>query len=315
MKSHARGDLTTTLIGEREAAPETSTAREWLLIAMSGANVGKIYPLSKTQPLIVLGRGDDVDVQILDGEISRRHAAIRFDATKDSFIVCDLGSRNGTHVNGKMSEGDTIIAVGDKLRLGAHAVLRVSSDGETESAYAKQMYQAALRDPLTGAFNRRYLDERLESELAFSKRHRDPLALLLLDLDRFKAINDGHGHQAGDAVLVHFCAILAQQVRTEDVVARYGGEEFAVVCRQTDEVRAAILGERLRAAVAASPAKLAEKEIAFTVSIGIAGHPCEGLDTVSQLIDSADAALYQAKRSGRNQVCLASRLSGRPTKD
>jgi diguanylate cyclase (GGDEF)-like protein len=300
---------TLTAAERRSDGPESSLAREWMLIAMSGDNVGKIYTISKQKPLIILGRGDNVDVQILDGEISRRHAAIRYDAKSDTFLIADLNSRNGTHVNGKSCESEQSITVGDKIRLGNHAVLRVSNGAETEAAYAKQMYQAVLRDGLTQAFNRRYLDERLESELAFGKRHGEPVSLLLLDIDHFKRVNDTHGHQAGDAVLVHFCGIVQAQVRTEDVVARYGGEEFAVVCRQIDEERAAILGERLRVAIERAPLVLPDKQIPVTVSIGIACAPRPGVETVAQLVERTDEALYEAKRQGRNRVVLSSHLA------
>jgi two-component system, cell cycle response regulator len=304
-KTGADDTATLTAIVVSEAAPESALLREWMLIAMSGASVGRIYPLSRQRPITVLGREDMVDVVIVDAEISRRHAAIRYDAAAGTFHLNDLDSRNGTWLNGERCHTEMRLSVGDKIRLGASAVLRVSHAAEAEAAYAKQMYQAVLRDALTGAFNRRYLDERLESELAFCKRHRIPLSVLFLDLDHFKAVNDTHGHSAGDAALVHVCAILQKQVRSEDVVGRYGGEEFAVVCRQTDEARAAVLGERLRFAVEKGRLALPNGELALTVSVGIAGIPRDGIDTVQKLVDAADDALYEAKRLGRNRVCIS----------
>ncbi len=308
-KPGADDTATLTAIGFGEAAPpESALVREWMLIAMSGASVGRIYSLSRQRPNTVVGRDDAADVVIVDAEISRRHAAIRYDPETGTFHLSDLQSRNGTWLNGERVGHEMRLAVGDKIRLGSAAVLRVSHAAETEASYAKQMYQAVLRDALTGAYNRRYLDERLATESAFCRRHREPLALLLLDLDHFKAVNDTYGHPAGDAALVQVCGVFQKMVRTEDVVGRYGGEEFAVVCRLTDEERAAVLAERLRAAVENTRIALPSGAIALTVSVGIAGIPRDGIDTVAKLVDAADDALYQAKRHGRNRVCLKSRL-------
>ncbi len=171
MSRRSRPELSETLVSLQKSAVTGATSADWLLIVMSGPHVGRIYPLGRTKPVVVIGRGDGLDIQILDGEISRKHAAIRFDAQRNEFLVSDLKSRNGTHVNDASCDVERPIHVGDKIRLGTHNVLRVSSGGEAEAVYAQRMYEAVLRDALTGAFNRRYLDERLESEVAFAKRH------------------------------------------------------------------------------------------------------------------------------------------------
>ena len=108
------------------------------------------------------------------------------------------------------------------------------------------MYHAALFDPLTNACNKRHLMDRLQAEISYARRHKTPLSLLMIDLDRFKLINDSHGHLAGDAVLATLGQIVSSALRVEDIFARYGGEEFAVLCRGTTADEALALAERLR---------------------------------------------------------------------
>ncbi len=297
---------------------DSARAREVLLIVMAGADVGKIFTLAQDKPLYLIGRDDNADIQILDGEISRRHAAVRFDARSNHYVVADLNSRNGTFLNGDKLSAEQPLKPTDKIRLGTQTVLRLSLGSETEAGYARKMYHVAQRDALTGAFNRRYLDERLESELAFAKRHDEPLSLLLLDLDHFKVVNDRYGHRAGDSVLSRFSKLVHEQVRTEDVVARYGGEEFAVVCRLTDEQNAIYLAERLRKTVENECFEHEGESIRITVSIGFAATSKGNVETVADLLEAADKALYVAKERGRNRwvaASLAPPSSGPPSDD
>jgi len=290
-------------------APASSRSQDdpgtLLLIALAGNDTGTIFALDE-RPFTLIGRDETAHVRISDGEISRRHAVIRFDPGRDRYVLCDLGSRNGSRVNDEpLINAERPINVGDKIHLGSQTVLRVSKSHETETKYAERMQQQALRDSLTGAFNRRYLDERLFGELAFAKRHKKPLTLLLIDIDLFKSINDSHGHQAGDHVLTQLCQLLVKEVRTEDVVARYGGEEFAVICRDTDEPNAAILAERLRAAVENDSYEFGDSPLEVTISVGVAGTLENKTTTASALFAAADRALYVAKDEGRNCVILA----------
>jgi two-component system cell cycle response regulator len=287
-------------------APESSDPDALLLIVMSGNNVGHIHQLDPNKMLTVIGREETAEVQVLDAEISRRHAAIRYEAASGRWLIDDLDSRNGTAVNGEpVTDAEVALQPSDKIRLGSATVLRLTKANEPEARYARKMYQVALRDGLTGAYNRRYLEERLASEMAFAKRHDSPLALLMLDIDHFKRINDDFGHQAGDAVLKQFCEILQEGVRTEDVVARYGGEEFSVLCRDSLETDALILAERLREAVESAEFAWNGKRIPVTVSIGVAGTQENAIADATALVAAGDAALYEAKDNGRNRVVLA----------
>ena len=291
--------------------PESGSPNALLLIVMSGNNVGHIHPLDPRKVLTVIGREESADVQVLDAEISRRHAAIRYDASAGQWLIGDLSSRNGTAVNGEsVTDEEVVLKPTDKIRLGSATVLRLTKANEPEARYARKMYQVALRDGLTGAYNRRYLEERLASEVAFAKRHDAPLALLMLDIDHFKRINDDFGHQAGDMVLKHFCEVLQEGVRTEDVVARYGGEEFSVLCRDTLEPAALILADRLRSAVESAEFVWNGKKISVTVSIGIAGTQENDISEATALVAAGDDALYRAKEAGRNRVVLAADKAG-----
>ena len=159
----------------------------------------------------------------------------------------------------------------------------------------------ASQDPLTGAANRRALMQALETELARASRQHTPLALLMVDIDHFKRVNDHYGHLAGDHVL-------RQRLRASDVLGRYGGEEFMVLLPGTDLHGAAQLAEQLRQAVQAAPCEWQGQRIAFTVSIGVAASADTQADpsrTSEALLQAADQALYRAKDDGRNRVALA----------
>lgn len=163
----------------------------------------------------------------------------------------------------------------------------------------------ALRDPLTGLFNRRYLEEQLGRELRRAERQGTSLGLLMLDLDHFKSVNDDHGHEVGDRVLGEVGRILLEAVRSEDVAARYGGEEFIVLLPDSGLEEAAWVAEKLRRAARSIRVRSGERTIAApTLSVGVAAYPACG-SCSEELHKAADRALYQAKRDGRDRVVVA----------
>lgn len=169
----------------------------------------------------------------------------------------------------------------------------------------ERLHDQANRDPLTGLYNRRYLDSTLERELARCKRDGDALALIMIDLDHFKKVNDNYGHQAGDKMLVTLGSMLSGMARAGDVACRYGGEEFLVIMptMPLDTVRAR--AEELRVSFGGTIVEFEDLKLQATISIGIAVYPEHGA-TADELIRSADGALYQAKRNGRNRVEVSS---------
>ena len=181
-------------------------------------------------------------------------------------------------------------------RLAAQAI-------ENARLYARTE-EMAVTDALTGLHNRRWLDGRLQEEVLRSQRFGKSLSVLMLDIDRFKRINDRHGHPVGDIVLRRLADVVTNQLREVDLAARYGGEEFVVMLPETDDAAAKQGAERIRRAVAGTSITLPDGgEISITVSIGVASYP--GCATgAKELIGRADQALYLAKQAGRNRVAL-----------
>lgn len=176
-----------------------------------------------------------------------------------------------------------------------------------------ELERMAVRDPLTGAYNRRYLEQRLDEEVHRARRYGQPLTVIVCDVDHFKQVNDTHGHATGDEVLRSVAMLIKRTIRRVDFLARFGGEEFVVVAPSTDAPGAATLAERLRAAIAAMPVLTtngsgAHVTVRMTASFGVVtfpGGPTHPSCTGHDLIAAADAALYRAKNNGRNRVEFA----------
>jgi diguanylate cyclase (GGDEF)-like protein len=279
-------------------APRAGGGPSAYLVVISGPSFGEMYKLKGERS--TLGRGERTDIRVLDDGVSREHAAIERDGGK--MVVVDLGSTNGTFCNGgRVTRHD--LTDGDKISIGATTILRFTYQDQVDEQYQKKLFESALRDGLTSTFNRRYFIDRLHTEIRFAVRHEKSLALLFVDIDHFKKINDTHGHLAGDAVLAAVARVMTETIRAEDVLARYGGEEFAVICREIDAEGARILGERLRAAVEEERFEHDGKVIPVTISVGAAVE--SKVDDAQAFIAAADAAMYEAKRGGRNRVCMA----------
>ena len=218
------------------------------LVVLSGSSVGEMYRLD--QERVLIGRGDKADLRLIDDGISREHAQIVRDGGQ--MFLEDLGSTNGTYRNGERVKREAL-AEGDKILVGSTTILKFSYQDRLDEMFQRQMSESALRDGLTHAFNKRYFNERIDSEFQYANRHRTPLSLVFIDIDHFKRINDVHGHQAGDAVLTQLATLLMSMLSEEEVFARYGGEEFAIVARGSTLEVGAALSEKIRAAVAGLP--------------------------------------------------------------
>jgi two-component system cell cycle response regulator len=163
--------------------------------------------------------------------------------------------------------------------------------------------ELAITDGLTGLFNRRYMETHLGTLVEQAAARGKPISVLVLDIDYFKAINDGHGHDAGDDVLREFALRIRKAIRNIDLACRYGGEEFVVVMPETDMAVATMVAERLRRRIASEPFAIrqAERNLEVTISIGIAALSSPA-DNAATILKRADQALYRAKRDGRNRV-------------
>ncbi|MGB7415952.1 MAG: diguanylate cyclase, partial [Thermosynechococcaceae cyanobacterium] len=167
----------------------------------------------------------------------------------------------------------------------------------------------ATVDGLTGVYNRREFNRWLHIEMEKAQRERQPMSLMMFDIDHFKKLNDNYGHQSGDIALQSVSALLKQNVRPGDIVARYGGEEFAVILPQASADEAAVIAERIRRAVANQSIEVVDHNIIqVTASLGLATYLLGDAQTDEDLLGQADSALYRAKKSGRNQVQHASRI-------
>jgi two-component system, cell cycle response regulator len=288
-----------TLVSEPSPLSQRAHA---ILTVLSGTETGRVVQLEPGEP-ISLGRGDSCRIRFDDASVSGQHGKIV--GIAGGFHYIDENSTNGSAVNGaRLDAGKTLqLKDGDRLQLGSGTLLRFSIVDDAEREALTRMYEAAFRDALTGAYNRKHLDERLDAELAFALRHNTELCVLMVDIDHFKSVNDLHGHQAGDAVLKMAVEVLAKQLRAEDLLARYGGEEFVVITRGIPISSAITLGERLRMALSLSSATIGGAPIRVTTSIGVAClTDCGKTRDRATLIKVADQRLYQAKEAGRNRV-------------
>ncbi len=267
------------------------------LVVLMGANVGETFALDREQ---VLGRATTASIRFDDDGVSRKHARLSPSST-GTWMLEDLGSANGTLVNGERVTRCPLND-NDKIQLGPSTLLKFTFHDELEQDFQQRMYDAALRDGLTKAFNKKYFLTRLDTELAYARRHKANLSLVMIDVDHFKQINDSYGHPAGDAVLVTLTQIIQKTVRAEDVFARYGGEEFALICRGVSREQTCVLAERIRAHVEMTQFGTEKSRLPVTVSLGVATMPEFAAESSLQLIAAADEALYLAKRSGRNRV-------------
>jgi diguanylate cyclase (GGDEF)-like protein len=279
----------------------TPVNRQGTLTVLLGGNVGAVFALGSSTTEI--GRNPALQVTLEDDGVSRNHARIL--CSGDRYTIEDLGSTNGTHVDGTCIAAVTPLQEGAKIQIG-NTLLRFALQDQVEHDASKRIYEMAVRDGLTGVFNRRYFEERITSEFAFSARHGSALCVLIVDIDHFKRVNDRWGHQAGDMVLRRVAAELRAGVRTEDVVARYGGEEFAVLARGIDVTGTRMFAERVRLMAERAHIVWEGERIPVTVSIGLAhNHAGAAVSRAERLVAAADQALYAAKRAGRNRVEIA----------
>jgi diguanylate cyclase (GGDEF)-like protein len=273
-----------------------------LLVVLAGPQMGEMHVLPHGE-VRVIGRKQGCDIRLDDDGVSRRHCSVQ--VTDEGLLLRDLQSANGTYVAGERI-AERVLKDGDRFEIGISSALKFELADDLEASFQRQLSEAVLREPLTGLYNRRHFRERFSAELAASSRHNRALSLLLVDIDHFKRVNDEHGHVYGDKVLQMVAGILANLVRTEDVVARYGGEEFVVLAREADINGATVLAERLRAGVERARCLADGKELSVTVSIGVTisiGAVQASVEmTQEELLKAADEALYTAKQQGRNRV-------------
>ena len=272
------------------------------LTILSGGISGSVFTVGSA-PLL-LGRSRQCELCFDDPSVSSIHAEIS--RASGELYIRDLGSTNGTLLNGLPLLKPRALRDGDRIQLGREGVVRVSFGDEGEELARRRLYERAIRDRLTGLYNRAFFDERIEIEFAAARHHRQPLALLLTDLDHFKSLNDRYGHLGGDEALRAVGAIFREAARKEDIAARFGGEELVLVARGIDVQSALAMAERLRRAIRLADIVYRGERLLLSGSFGVAVHtPETPFETTTELILAADRALYRAKRDGRDRVALS----------
>ncbi|MFO1428081.1 MAG: diguanylate cyclase [Steroidobacteraceae bacterium] len=241
-------------------------------------------------------RGQAPYIVVLTANTNADSLVRAFEAGADDFLTKPVNRRE---LEARMRSARRVAELHRRLEREAAALRQSHSQLENLN---RQLASAALTDSLTGLPNRRHILDRLKQEWALAQRRDQPLAVIFLDIDHFKRINDERGHEAGDIVLERLARILRRTVRVEDTVGRFGGEEFIVLCPATTATGAARIAERVREQVAVETFTFDGTSFRITASLGVAAvSPAAGADW-NEALRRADLALYSAKKSGRNQV-------------
>lgn len=290
----------TVVFERRELVDSVSSPqsnKSHVFVRMDGSDVGQVTSLNGL--VLEVGRLAKNQLHLPFEGVSRLHARIVYQ--QNAYWVEDLGSANGTFVQGTRITRHRL-ADGDVVQFGPRVVFRYSITDTGEEKILRQLYESSVKDALTGAFNREYFNERLKAEVAYARRHKSELSLVVFDVDYFKKVNDTYGHPAGDAVLRTVVNALGKTLRAEDVLARYGGEEFGVVLRGVNLESAHGVAERLRGIAEAASTPHEGTVIRCTISAGCAALSCCENPSTEALVAVSDRRLYIAKRGGRNRV-------------
>jgi diguanylate cyclase (GGDEF)-like protein len=281
------------------ALPYEGSARATLTV-LTGLQAGRIIGVEGDR--VTIGRALDADLVVDEAGVSRHHARI-VRAPGGEFHVEDLGSTNGTFLH-DVRVGVSPLRQVEVLQLGPNLRVRFAIVDSAEESTTRRLYESAMHDPLTQAFNRRYLADRMLAEVARAQRADADLSVLMIDVDALKTVNDRFGHLAGDRALCTVAARIRHALRSEDVFARYGGDEFVVLALGTGRAEAMLLAERVRRAVEQLHMSARGREVLITTSIGVASlvelGACD--QPVAALLAMADARMYKAKALGGNRV-------------
>jgi diguanylate cyclase (GGDEF)-like protein len=290
--------------------PAPDLAREHAgLVVIQGREIGREYRLRRRES--TLGRDENVLLRILDERVSRRHASLEvaWDPARKirRIFINDLGSTNRTYVNGEAVTRREL-KEGDKIRVG-DTVLRFMFQDALDSRFHREIRNRIAYDQLTGMLTKESLYAALEAELKRCARYGIPLAVLMMDLDRFKSVNDTYGHLMGSQVLSEVGRLLRLGFRCTDISARYGGEEFLAYLSEEAAPGALLAAERIRSAIEEHRFSRTDEAgrrttLRLTISIGVSQFPRDGKG-LEALVAAADRALYRAKGEGRNRVCAA----------
>ena len=283
------------------AGSQTSAPLLLYLIIVRGGIPGTMLRLGQNSSS--LGRSAENTFQVHDDTVSRRHAVISVDPAGAAWVM-DLGSTNGTFVNGRRILIQTPVSIGDgsRIQLGSATLLKYLKLDPCEEGFQRELYERSVRDNLTGLYNRGYFLSQIGPLGELNSMSERGLALILVDIDHFKRVNDTHGHSVGDLILREVAEVLRESTRGEDLVARYGGEEFILALPSCSLEQAVERAELIRSRLSSRMVDAAQGRVGVTASLGLSFAPVGPVRDVAALITAADEALYEAKRSGRNRV-------------
>ena len=300
-------------ICDRNATPPApgpvKAGRSLMLMIIAGceADFGRHFFLEKQ--LTVLGRESGNDIVIHDDRISKVHCEIsigRDDAGGERIVLRDLEATNGTFVNGEAVTRAELRA-GDKVQVG-DTVLQLSCNDEIEKEFHRKLFDLAVRDGLTGMYNKRFVLNEMESLLRIARRNDRVFSIILIDIDDFKKINDRFGHSSGDEYLKQLAVLFQASLRDQDIAGRIGGEEFLVILPETAIEGAFQLAVRIRQSVEEFVLRPEDLRIRTTISAGVCQYESR-IGDARELLDMADRALYEAKKAEKNKVLRALPLS------
>ncbi|WP_167546665.1 GGDEF domain-containing protein [Stieleria maiorica] len=272
--------------------------RAFLNVIRSRADIGvNAFLTGRT----VIGRNPQCTFPLHDLKVSGNHAAIT-PVGDDQFLLEDLNSTNGTRVDGVPVVGRRTLTDGDKIFVG-ETVIRFSLADKFEIDFHSEVAALVGRDPLTDLPSKRRFDEALEFSLASSLRRDIPLAVLMMDMDGVKQINDTHGHLYGAHVIGETGRLIAKVLGSSGQACRFGGDEFSAFLPDHDLQAACCVGEQIRGAVETATFEKDRIALRPTISIGVACFPETAANSLA-LVTAADAALYRAKARGKNCVMV-----------
>jgi diguanylate cyclase (GGDEF)-like protein len=299
---------------------DSQTQAEWLgqVLAREGYEVSLAH---EGREAIRRVRSDPPDLVLLDmilpdmdGLEVLRILKARSDEHFVPVILLSVKADLDSRVAGLRIGADDFLAkpfADAEIQARAAAMLRIKSLQDQLRAAKAQLEKLSVTDDLTGLYNHRHFEERLHDEFRRSHRYCDPLALVMLDLDHFKTINDRFGHPFGDRVLRETAELISTSIRDPDICARYGGEEFALILPKAHLQGALTVAERIHREMSrrtyttdVDPVRGKPTEVRVTASLGIAFYPSKDVTSSEALLKFADEALYRAKREGRNAICL-----------
>jgi diguanylate cyclase (GGDEF)-like protein len=285
---------------EHGLVPGDSEADIILISHPDSQHLGSRFRLSPGSTLEI-GRSASVRISLPEVlSLSRKHARLRY--AGNVVTIEDLGSTNGTYVNGQPIHGRAILRSGDRFQTAA-VHFKFLHEQDVESAYHLAIYELVARDGLTEIYNKRKYEEEVQREFARAVRHKRPLSLIIFDLDEFKQINDTYGHLCGDFVLKQVASLAKELVRPEQMLARVGGDEFVILAPETETAGAEILASKLRDHIVGLDHRYGDLRISISCSFGIA-ELTETMTTPQDLYRAADSALLLSKRNGRNRVAV-----------